>query len=140
MIAMSKTVLLTEFEYDFQLIGISSHAKDYRLCWELNKEFGIQLNKEEDVLFSTKKGDKAVFSMYFYQNEYEDKDLRLISNKSSGRLLIPESKASDFILMFYDYNEFEVREMLVKIRKINVVLTAFELDVDTLKSKENLLF
>ena len=140
MIAMGKTVLLTDFEYDFQLIGISTHAKDYRLCWELNKVFGIQLNKQEDVQFSSKKGGKAIFSMYFYQDEFEEKDVRLMSNKSYGRILIPESKASDYFLMFYDYNEYEVREMLMKIRKINVVLTAFEIEVDTLKSKDNLLF
>ncbi len=137
---MGKTVLLTEFEYDFQLIGISSHAKDYRISWELNKIFGIELNKENDVLFATKKGGNAVFSMYFYKNKDEEQDVRLISNKSNGRFLIPESKASDYFLILYDFNEYESREMLVKIRKINVVLTAFEVDVSTLKSKENLLF
>lgn len=137
---MSKTVLLTEFEYDFQLIGISTHAKDYRLTWELNKAFGIELNKEEDVLVAKKKEGHAVFSMYFYQNKEEDKDIRLISNKSNGRLLIPESKPSDFFLILYDFNEYESNEMLVMIRKINIVLTAFEVDVSSLKSKENLLF
>ena len=50
----------------------------------------------------------------------------------SGRLWL--------FLILYDFNEYEAREMLVKIRKINVVLTAFEVDVSTLKSKENLLF
>lgn len=140
MITMSKTVFLSEFEYDFKLIGISSHSKDYRLCWEINKKFGVELQKEQDVLFSNKKGHTANFSMYFYQNEAEEKDLRLISNKSGGRLLIPESKASDFLLMFYDYNKFEISEMLREIRKINIVLTAFEVEVSTLKSKDNLLF
>lgn len=140
MVSMSKTVLLTEFEYDFKLIGISTHSKDYRLCWEINKKFGVQLYKEKDVLFSSKKGDTANFSMYFYQNEMEEKDLRLISNKSSGRLLVPESKPSDFFLMFYDYGNFEISEMLREIRKINIILTAFEVEVSTLKSKDNLLF
>ena len=137
---MKKTVLLTEFEYDFQLIGISSHAKDYRVSYEINKIFGIELEKEQDVFFTTKKGGNAVFSMYFYKNKEEEQDVRLISNKSNGRFLIPESKASDYFLILYDFNEYESREMLVKIRKINVVLTAFEVDISTLKSKENLLF
>lgn len=137
---MAKTILLTEFEYDFQLIGISTHARDYRVSWELNKAFGIELAKEEDVLFATKKGGNAIFSMYFYGNKEEEQDIRLISNKSNGRLLVSESKAADYFLILYDFNEYEAREMLVKIRKINVVLTAFELDVITLKSKENLLF
>lgn len=137
---MAKTVLLTEFEYDFQLIGISSHAKDYRVSWELNKLFGFELHKKEDILFATKKGGNAIFSMYFYENKEEEQDVRLVANKSNGRHLISESKAVDYFLILYDFNEYESREMLVKIRKINIVLTAFEVDVSTLKSKENLLF
>ncbi|MEN8928282.1 MAG: IPExxxVDY family protein [Flavobacteriales bacterium] len=137
---MAKTVLLTEFEYDFQLIGISSHAKDYRIAWGLNKAFDFELQKENDVLFATKKGGNAVFSMYFYKNKNEEQDVRLVSNKSNGRHLISEKKAADYFLILYDFNEFEVRDALVKIRKINVVLTAFEVDIFTLKSKENLLF
>ena len=137
---MSKSILLTDFEYDFQLIGISSHNKDYRLAWELNKTFGINLSKEEDVSFAPKKGDKLSFSMYFHQNLVEEKDVRLISNKTQGRHLISEKKEADYFLILYDYNPYETREMLVKIRKINLVLTAFEIEVDTLKSKESLLF
>lgn len=137
---MSKTVLLTDFEFDFQLIGISSHVKDYRLSFELNKKFNIQLSKEKEVLFSTKKGDKAEFSMYFYQDEAEERDIRLISNKHQGRFLVAEQKAADFFLMLYDYNPIDVSDILRDIRKIKVVITAFDVDVTTLKSKENLLF
>ena len=137
---MSKTVLFTDFEFEFQVIGISSHVKDYRLSWELNKKFGIELAKEEEVIFSTKKGDKAEFSMYFHQDEIEEKDVRLISNKHNGRHLVPEQKAADFFLLLYDYDDIDAGDMLREIRKINVVLTAFELDVNTLKSKENLVF
>ncbi len=140
MITMSKKVLLSDFEYDFQLIGISSHAKDYRLSWEINKRFGINLIKEEEVIFSSKKGGDREFSMYFYQDDIEERDVRLIGNKSGGSCLVPEKKAADFFLMLYDYNSLEISEMMREIRKINVVLTAFEMDVNTLKSKENLLF
>lgn len=137
---MSKMILLADFEYDFQLIGISSHAKDYRLSWELNKKFDINLVKEEEVVFSSKKSGIKEFSMYFYQDDLEERDVRLIGNKSGGSFLVPEKKAADFFLMLYDYNSLEINEMMREIRKINVVLTAFELDVNTLKSKENLLF
>lgn len=137
---MSKTVLLTDFEYEFQLIGISSHAKDYRLSWEINKAFDTQLCKEKDVVYTDKKGNKAEFSMYFFQDEIEEKEVRLISNKSRGRILISGQKAVDYFLILYDFDSYEWSEMIRKIRKINVVLTAFEVDVLTLKDKENLLF
>ena len=138
--AMSKTVLLADFNYDFQLIGISSHAKDYRLSWEINKMFNTLLSKEKDVVYTDRKGNKAGFSMYFYQDEIEEKEVRLISNKSSGRKLISEQKAVDYFLILYEFDSYEWSEIIRKIRKINVVLTAFEVEVDTLKDKENLLF
>ena len=137
---MSKTVLITDFDYDFQLIGISSHSKDYRLSWEINKAFNTQLCKENDVIYTDKKSNKAGFSMYFYQDKVEEKELRLISNKSEGRILISEQKAADYFLILYDYDSYEWSEIIRKIRKINVVLTAFEVDVHTLRDKENLLF
>lgn len=137
---MSKTVLFTDFEYDFQLIGISSHVKDYRLSWELNKKLDIELVKENEVTFSNKKGDKSVFSMYFFQDDKEERDIRLMSNKFEGRLLIPEKKAADYFLLLYDFTAIEATDILRTIRKINVILTAFEVEVNTLKSKENLLF
>ena len=39
-----------EYEYDFELFGISTHEKDYRLCWAINNSLKISLERtSEDV-------------------------------------------------------------------------------------------
>ena len=39
-----------EYEYDFELFGISTHEKDYRLCWAINNSLNISLERSsEDV-------------------------------------------------------------------------------------------
>ena len=137
---MSKKTLFTDFDYDFNLIGISSHSKDYRLCWEINQALNTDLKKEEDVSFTSKKGDEIEFSMYFFQDELTEKDLRLITNKKEGRILIPEQPMADYFLILYDFDSFETKEIIKRLKKSNVILTAFSIEVTTLKSKENLLF
>jgi len=136
---MSKKRLLVDFDYDFTLIGISSHNKDYRLSYEINKALNTNLSKKEDVDF-TKKGDKIGFSMYFFQDEMYEKDIRLLSNKKNGRILIPEQKLVDYFLILYDFDFIEVKEILEKLKNINAILTVFQIEVSTLKSKECLLF
>ena len=42
-----KYTLEEEYEYDFRLIGISCHEKDYRICWGLNNRLHLSLAKEE---------------------------------------------------------------------------------------------
>lgn len=42
---MSKFQLQIDYDFDFRLIGISCHARDYRLCWALNNHLEIQLEK-----------------------------------------------------------------------------------------------
>ena len=40
-----KYTLLEEYDYDFTLIGISCHAKDYRICWSINQRFGYDFDQ-----------------------------------------------------------------------------------------------
>ena len=43
---MRKSKLIIEYEYDFNLIGLISTAKGYKLAWELNQALGIHLVKQ----------------------------------------------------------------------------------------------
>ena len=45
---MKRTKLVIDYEYDFNLIGIISTAKGYKLAWELNQALGIHLVKQSE--------------------------------------------------------------------------------------------
>ena len=58
---MSKFVLEIEEDYEFNLIGLSCHSKDYRICRELNRKLKIDLIRTKDYSV-----DKKSFSFYQY--------------------------------------------------------------------------
>lgn len=139
---MAKTVLNVEFDYDFRLIGISSHLRDYRISWALNKALGIELKKEKDYEIELKKQEDAqFFSHYSYMCEETQRNYHLFANKCPTGLLLPDLKHADYFLMLDgNFNEQNIEELCKLLRQITHINTVFNIDVKTLKSKKNLIF
>ena len=137
---MSKMVLTLDEDYDFSLLGISCHAKDYRLCWELNKVLNVDLIRTTDFEIS-KKSEAISFSFYEFIDETNYLEYFLISNRAKNGFLIPEQKKVDFFLMVRgNIMESLTKEIIGKINSLSLVLTSFNIDPNQLKSKQNLLF
>lgn len=137
---MSKFTLNIEEDYEFSLIGISCHAKDYKLCFEFNKLLEVDFIRTEDLDIDSKK-TQGNYSLYEYIDEDNFMDYYLISNRSSKGVLIPEHKAIDYFLLLKGATNDDITdEMIQKISTLQIVLTAYKIDVDTLKSKQNLIF
>lgn len=125
-----------EEDYDFGLIGISCHGKDYRLCWELNNRLSIDLKRSQDLVI-----DNSTFSFYEYFAETDHIEYFFISNRGEQRYLVPEQRKVDYFFvirgpLFDDLT----KDIIWKINSISLVLTSFNIDPNQLKSKENLLF
>ncbi len=137
---MSKLVLQVEDEIDFLLFCIACHKADYRLCYELNKVLGIDLEKQDNYSIQTKPKETDHFSMYYYNDEENYREIFLIANKSENSVLIPEQKQVDYFLQVYGYlpND-EVDDMLKRINGISMVLTAYKVDPEKLKSIQLLI-
>ena len=137
---MVKLTLEIEEEYDFELIGICSHAKDYRLSWELNQQLEFDLGKDDNLELNTK-GDKQSHSFFSFIDEENLIEYYLINNRSESGFLIPEEKKSDYFLLIRGVlREGRVEELVREIAMIKNVLTTYSIKVDRLKSKSNLLF
>ncbi|MFN3917514.1 MAG: IPExxxVDY family protein [Flavobacteriales bacterium] len=137
-----KHLLVEDYDYDFKLYGISCHSKDYRLCWGINNTLGLKLEKGEiEIELITRKSDvkstHAVFSCFCeeLQNQYY-----LLVNRTPNGLLIPEKPQADYLLMIKESYELNPDEILNKMKSIPFVLTAFSIEVESLKSKKNLIF
>ena len=130
------------YEYDFLLIGISCHEKDYRISWALNQNLSLQLVKEKEDLevFINKTNELSLHSIYTYKNAETHNEFILINNRSSAGFLIPEKQVADYLLIVKENFDFSSELFLKKIKNINFVLTAFKIPVEQLKSKENLIF
>lgn len=163
---MGKHTLEIEYDFDFLLIGISSHEKDYRICWALNNKLGLNLVKQESFEIKDRKQSAPSFFSFFTEvneelfREYsvianfsENKKLAIAENNlfsmdesgiadhSENNLLIPEQKQLNyFFILRGEVEEEEIAAIMKQIKAIDVVLTAVRIDPKTLRSKQNLIF
>ena len=61
---MKKKRLEIDYYYDFELLGVISAAKGYKLAWEINRILSIRLVKQPDLIL-TSKNQMAVSYSYF---------------------------------------------------------------------------
>ena len=139
---MKKHLLEIEYDFDFVLIGISSHEKDYRICWALNQKLGLELTKTDALEIKDKKQEEASsFSLFVCERPDEFMEYLIIANRSEKGLLIPEQKQMDYFFVIKgEVEEEQIEELVNKIKEINFVLTAVRIDPSVLKSKQNLIF
>jgi hypothetical protein len=139
---LSKFTLDIEYDFDFILLGISCHEKDYRISWALREKLKIDLCRGEDIVISSRKaGESGAYAVFEFVNEDNDSGIFLVANRSESSFLIPEQRSCDYFLIAKGGYDKEHQEMLlVSIREIPFVLTVFPIDPDTLRSKQNLIF
>ncbi|WP_289043994.1 IPExxxVDY family protein [uncultured Olleya sp.] len=153
---------LDEFleEEHYALIGIHCVIEDYRLAYLINKSLDIKLKRQKlDVTNPSLNTNYAIFEWF------DDKQLttyHLVANNckiqnsnsveqsnslfgedhlgSTNYYLLPEFKKVNFLLKIE--TEFNNKEKIIlnNLLKIPQVVTAYSIDADTLKSKDNLIF
>jgi hypothetical protein len=139
---LGKFTLDVAYDFDFILLGISCHEKDYRISWALREKLGIDLCRGEDIVISSKKGTQTdAFAVFEHFSEENESSIFLVSNRSGSALLVPEQRSADYFLIARGgYDQENKEEILLLIKDITFVLTAYAIDPATLKSKQNLIF
>ena len=116
-------------EIDFSVLAINSHAKGYKLCWNINKELQLNFEKTEDQMINK----EMMFSRYFCTTNKGD-EYSIITNRSKNGYLIPNQKSVNYFLIANNRNWVaEKKEFISKLRENKEVLLVFELDA--VKSK-----
>jgi hypothetical protein len=140
---MKKNRLDIEYTYDFELLGLISSAKGYRLAWEINKLLEVRLIKQPDLVIHQK--TKVDLSYSYFASGGGANRLKLFRNKPSEmeavkNLLVPEFPHLDFILMAEGDEHTEINRLQELLNNIpSIELVAF-LPLAALKSKDNFIF
>jgi hypothetical protein len=140
---MKKSKLIVEYDFAFELIGITTSLKGYKLAWELNKCLAIQLAKSEDIIVGFKGGIEKGFATHTFETQaYMIKLLRNRPQEAdSGKFfLAQEYPHVDYLLLSRNTEQSFAENLLTTIRKIPSVELAAFIPLDTLKSKENFIF
>ncbi len=142
---MKKKRLEADIDYDFTIIGLICPLKEYKLAWYLNGSLGIQLIKEQDIEIEFIKDQNLLISNYFYETEHSY--YRVLKNRSVSEFddkpayILPELNRFDYLVLASGFEDSypigELKNMISQIPKVQYVQT---FPVDTLKSKENLIF
>lgn len=134
--------LSADYESDFYLIGIASHENDYRISWAVNTALKWKLVKIDDFKVNHPKLKTMVnYSMYKYTDVDELFNYNLIANKSEKGFLLPELKNIDYILKISgDIDAEFLNSIIQKIKKIDIVITAFLIDDLTPRMKKMFVF
>ena len=144
----------SDFESDYTLIAIHSQSEPYKLAYEINLKLNTSLEKSSfDISFKNK---VSVFDLYKHESEIYNTKLYLISNKSIEKenqaknkllfneysissFLIPELKKVEF-LMKIEGGGFNIDSLLIKLNKIDSVVSCYRASIKSVKSKYNLIF
>ncbi|CAM1339086.1 IPExxxVDY family protein [Tenacibaculum aestuarii] len=142
---------------DYTLIGVHTTLNDYRLAYLLNKHLQVNFRRANYDLDFFQKNIESSYVVYEYTNTKLDQDWFLISNvfkytletesislfgqSDSTSYLIPEKKKIDFFLKIegeFDYG-FIVK-LIENINQVPQIITSYEIEVNSLKSKDFLIF
>lgn len=140
---MKKAKLQIEHTYDFELLGLVSPVKDYKMAWLINRDLDLNLVKFEDLELEFMTLPSLKISQYFLSLPHGF--VQLLKNKALNSTnqvsyLIPELKTMDYFLLVQDETfQISINTFATQLAKNRYIQNVMKLDVTKLKSKENLL-
>ena len=140
---MKKAKLVIEHNFDFELLGLVSSVKDFKMAWLINKLCDLNLVRVKDLELDFVSSPKLEISNYLLSLPHGF--IQLLKNKalnSSLQLayLIPELRYIDYFLLVQDETEQSNMSTFAQILSENsLIQSVMRIEVTKLKSKENLL-
>lgn len=138
----SHKLLIVEDDFQFFLIGISSHENDYRLSWAINTHLKMALKRTDNLqIHNPRIKQDQEFSMYQFTDPETLLHYHLIANRCDNGFLLEEMKNIDYVLKITgDAGKNFPVQLACKLKKIDIITTAFEINPSELKSRKKLLF
>ncbi len=158
--AKHKLLLEDDFGYDFVLIAIHTSLEAYYVAFLLNKNLRLQLARTSNDLFVNRGKYSVDFSLFEYENPQKYVNYHFFNNRaktvlkqvsqglfdeenevSVSDLFINDLPKVDYFLKVYDEGKaFAKAQILKQINSIPQIITAYSVEIDQLKTKQNLIF
>ncbi len=135
---MAFHTLEIEDEYDFEIIGVSSHEKDYRLAWSLNKTLGWRLVRIQDAVIEGKRSTTH-HARFRWTHPVDQTVFTLIDNKTPEGTFMPDLMQFDYLLKIEHAVESTMKKLQEGLRKTDFVNAFQKQEVEKLKFKDHLL-
>ena len=142
---MAKNKLANEEYFDFDLVGIVSTVKEYKLVWHINKVTDWKLVKAPDITIEFSGNQKITVSNFEFEMEHLLVNLvknRLVARPNQAfQYLLEELKQFDYLLKYRDETEqTSIKDVLSFLKDISVIEYAAILEPQLIRSRDNLIF
>ena len=125
-----KTLKLNEdFELDFLILGINSHIKLYKLCWEINKELHTNFIKNKNHIIN----NNQEFERFSYTDKNSETRYNILSNISTTGYLESKNKSVNYF-MIVQGEVYNTQKIIERLNQIEDILLVFELNLSKIKS------
>ena len=137
-----KNKLEINYTYDFELLGIRTALKGYKLAWQLNKILNTRLVKQKDLEIHYKKGtgEHEHFLHKTMLNEIHLFRNKPLEAEKSAPVLVPEFPHFDFILMTRSEEKLSGNRLQEYLRGIPSIEWLTLIPLSALKSKDHFIF
>jgi len=143
------------FEDSFSLIALHSSLDDYALVYAINESLKANFKRHKKDLEIKQ---SISFPIFEWKDDINDSYWSLIANNSikvmyaagedlfvdepsfAKHYLIPEFKEVDFFMKIEQDDLDGTYEIVKKLLAMPKILTAYKIDIEKLKSKNNLIF
>ena len=137
---MKKISFVYDLTDEYSIIGICSHLKDYKLCWNLNKVLKSNLSKYEDFSFNGKNSIDEKYSFFYYNDQNNRNIIFLLSNKKNNIPLLEKIPEADFLLIIKGvFSGQRTDELISALKKTSNILTVFLVNMDKIKEMNSFL-
>lgn len=136
---MAKYRLDEPLDPEIMLVGISSHVNDYRLCWSLNRQLGINLVRRQQDIVEPGPRTTAHFAAFDHLDVDSNARYTLVNNHGEDAILLKEHRQSDFFLLVDRAAPIASAELLQQVRESEFVLAAYPLEIQDLRAGHKLL-
>ena len=128
--------------YDYNIIGIASQLRDYKLCFFINNSLRIKLHRIEDIPVNTSGTDEFLsFPFFRYFDALHKINWYLIANHNhQQQFLLTDFKKLDYFLINDGIPPFLKQENFISaIKSISNVQLLISIDPEKSKSLNYLL-
>lgn len=140
---MRKKRLEIDYSYDFELLGVISSAKGYKLAWDMNNHMGIRLIKQQDLTIQFTNQITGTYTHFSHDSPLNR--IKVFKNKANEtdtvkNLLVQEFPHFDYIVMSQGADKIDSKRLQEYLRSIpSVEMVAF-IPLDALKAKDYFIF
>ena len=135
--------LVEDFFENTHLIGIASSARDYQLCWHVNRQLhtNFRVNNNLEITLS-KRSRSFHFPVLEFLEPTNSVAHYFYNNHCQAEFLLPELKQIHFLWMIKGdyYQPHDVKKLLEELRIVPLVQLVSLLDIREIKNKMNLIF